>query len=372
MEIIEVRSKKHLSDFIKLPLVIHKDHPRWVPPLEMDEKLYFDKKKNISFQKNNTILLIAYDNLKPVGRVMGIINHSYNNIRNEKNVRFGYLECYKDKAITAKLMEKVESWGLRMGMNKIVGPLGFSDQDPEGFIIEGFEYEPTLSTYYNFDILPKFLEELEYSKEVDYVVYLVDLTKSLTKIHERIFNRIVKRKDISLLEFNTKKELKPFVKPIMYLMNETFVDLYGFESMTEKEIDFLVKRFLPIIDPRFIKAASKDGALVGFLLAIPNLNKGFIKCKGHLFPLGIFHLINAAKKTKQLDLLAAGVKTEFRGQGFETWGLMSVMKSAKKAGFEKMDSHHELEENLNVRRVMERFGGKLAKRFRVYQKVLCD
>ena len=140
--------------------------------------------------------------------------------------------------------------------------------------------------------------------------------------------------------------------------------------MTEKEIDFLIKRFLPVIDPRFIKAASKNEDLVGFLLAIPNLNKGFINCNGHLLPFGIFHLINAAKKTKQLDLLAAGVIKEFRGQGFETWGLMAVMNSAKKAGYEIMDSHHELEENVNVRRVLERFGGKLAKRFRIFQKTL--
>jgi len=370
MEIIEVTTRKHLRDFIRLPFTIHKDHPQWVPPLLMDEKLYFSKKKNPSFNKNETILYLAYENMKPVGRLMGIINQSYNKLRNENNVRFGYLECYNNKFIAAKLLDKVEVWGKGNGMNKIVGPLGFSDQDPEGFIIEGSEYGSTISTYYNYEYVPKFLEELGYTKEVDYVVYLVDLKKQLTAAHERIFKRIGKRKDISLLEFKTKRELKPFIKPIMHVMNETFTELYGFEPMSENEIDFIVKRFLPVIDPRFIKAASQNGTLVGFLLAIPNLNEGFIKCNGHLFPFGILQLVTAAKNAKQLDLLAAGVKKEFRGQGFETWGLMTSMNSAKEAGFEIMDSHHELEENTSVRKVMERFGGELKKRYRVYKKLL--
>ncbi|HVO72702.1 MAG TPA: GNAT family N-acetyltransferase, partial [Ignavibacteriaceae bacterium] len=357
MEIFEVINQKHFVDFIKLPFAIHKAHPNWPPPLLTDEKLYFNKKKNPAFAKNEAKLFLAYEDRTPVGRIMGIINYSYNNLRNERNVRFGYLECYNERIMAEKLLNAVEFWGRNQGMNKIVGPLGFSDQDPEGFIIEGTEYLPTLSTYYNFKYLPKLLEELGYTKEVDYVVYLVDLKKPLAAVHDRIFNRVIQRKNITLLEFKTKRELKPFAKPIMEVMNETFTELYGFEPMTEKEIHFLLKRFLPVIDPRFVKAAAKNGKLVAFLLAIPNLNEGFFKCNGRLFPFGIFHLINAAKKTRQLDLLAAGVKKEFRGQGIETLGLTAVMNSARDAGFEIMDSHHELEDNVNVRKVMEHFGG---------------
>lgn len=372
MEIVEAVTRKQVNDFIKLPFVLHKNHEKWVPPLISDEKLYFDKSKNPSFQKNDAILCVLYDEHKPIGRIMGIINHSYNNLRNEKNARFGYLECRNDAAEAAALMKKVEEWGMSKGMNKIVGPLGFSDQDPEGFIIEGFEYEPTMSTYYNFKYIPKILTNIGYEKEIDYVVYLVDLRQPFTEVHKRIFNRIVDRDEIKFLEFNSKKELKPFVKQIIYVMNESFKELYGFEPMCEDEINFLVKRFLPVINPKFIKAASVNGSLVGFLLAIPNLNEGFIKCNGRLLPFGILHLIRAADKTKQLDLLAAGVKKEFRGQGFETWGLMSVIKSAKEAGMKILDSHHELENNNGVRKVMEHFNGKLAKRFRVYSKTLSN
>lgn len=372
MEIVEVTTHKQLNDFINLPFVLHKGHKKWVPPLISDEKLYFNKSKNPSFQKNDTVLYISYEKQKPVGRIMGIINNSYNKLRNEKNVRFGYLESCNDTVTVEGLLNKVKTWGKSNGMNKIVGPLGFSDQDPEGFLVEGFEYEPTLSTYYNFEYIPKILESLGYEKEIDYVVYLIDLTKPLTAMHERIFKRITARQGIEFLEFNSKKELRPFVKPILRVMNESFKELYGFEQMREDEIDFLLKRFLPIINPLFIKAASKNGNLVGFLLAVPNLNDGFIKCNGRLLPFGILHLVRASRRTKQLDLLAAGVRKEFRGLGFETWGMMSVINSAKKTGMKILDSHHELEENRSVRKVMEHFNGKLIKRFRVYKSLLCN
>jgi hypothetical protein len=372
MEIVEVTTFKQLKEFINLPFILHRGHRRWVPPLVSDEKVYFSKRKNPAFQKNDVILLILYENQKLVGRIMGIINHSYNKLRNERNVRFCYLECPNDIAVAGTLMNKIESWGKANGMNKIVGPLGFSDQDPEGFLIEGFEYEPTLSTYYNFEYIPNILDNLGYEKEIDYVVYSIDLTQTMMPSLERIFNRVISRGELRFLEFNSKKELKPFVKPIMYFMNDTFKELYGFQPMQEDEIDFLVKRFLPIINPRFIKAASKDGNLVGFLLAIPNLNEGFIRCEGRLLPFGILHLVRAAGKTKQLDLLAGGVKKEYRGQGIETLGLISVIRSAKNAGMKLLDSHHELENNIDVRRVMEHFNGKLIKRFRIYKKIISN
>jgi hypothetical protein len=370
MQLIEVSTCRQLNDFINLPFVLHKRHKRWVPPILSDERLYFNKKKNPSFQKSDTVLYVLYEYQKPVGRIMGIINHSYNKLKSEKNVRFGYLECRNRFEEGKFLLNSIELWGGKKGMEKIVGPLGFSDQDPEGFLVEGFEYEPTLSTYYNFQFIPQIMDGSGYLKELDYVVYLIDLTKPLSDVHERIFNRVTSRKEIKFLEFRNKKELKPFIKPILQVMNETFIELEVFNPLGEDEIKFLLKRFLPVINPKFIKAASSDGNLVGFLIAIPNLNVGFIKSRGHLLPFGILHLIKAAGKTKQLDLLAGGVKKEFRGQGFETFGLMSVIKSAKEAGMEVLDSHHELENNRSMRKVMEHYNGRLIKRFRVYGKVL--
>jgi len=370
MKIIEVTSKKLLRDFIKLPFEIHKDHKLWVPPLLADEKLYFDQNKNIAFKKNETVLLVVIDDQKCVGRVMGIINSDYNQKQNELTARFGFLDYYKNENVFNVLMESVESWARNKGMNKIVGPMGFSDQDPEGFIIEGYDLEPSIATYFNYEYIPIMLESKGYSKEVDYVVYLIDLNKPIPSIHKKIFQRFIERTNLKLLTFTSKRELKPFIVPIMHLMNETFANLYGYNPLTQEEIDFTVKRFWPLINPRFVFAAEDKSQLVGFIIGIPNMNEGFRACKGKLFPFGISKLISAAKKSKQLDLLIAGIKSEYRGMGLDVWGMISMINSAKKAGFTLMDSHHELETNTRVRVEMERIGGTLEKRFRIYKKLL--
>jgi hypothetical protein len=301
---------------------------------------------------------------------MGIIKPEQNKKEGANTARFGYLECYRDVDAFTMLMDAVEMWAKQNGMNKIIGPMGFSDQDPEGFIIQGHDQEPTLATYFNFEYIPAMLESRDYRKEVDYVVYLVDLIRELDPSYEKIYQRFLDRTDFTLLVFTHKRSLKPFIKPIMELMNETFTNLYGYSELTPEEIDHVVKRFWPLIDPRFVLGAKKGNTLAGFLIGVPNLSEGFRKCRGRLFPFGIFKLISAAKKSKQLDLLVGGIKDDFRGKGLDVWGLISMIKAARRAGFTVLDSHHELETNARVRAEMERLGGKVSKRFRIYGKSL--
>lgn len=370
LRIRPVHTKRELRAFIMLPVKIHKMHERWVPPLLVEEWSYFDRKKNPAFQKNDTLLLLAYEGNRPVGRIMGIINRQRNERLGEKNACFGYLECYDDQAIADALLKHVEDWASVHGMKKVTGPMGFSDQDPEGFIIEGFDFEPTLATYYNFEYLPGFVESSGYVKEIDYVVYQVDLTNPVPEAYKRIVQRLYDRKQFDFPDFKKKKELKPWLKPVLQLMNESFAGLYGYDPLTDDEIIAIGRKFLPVIDPRFVKVAFHGQTLAAFILGVPNLNYGFRKARGKLFPFGLFYLLRAPKKTKQFDLLLAGVHSGFRGSGLDAYGMLSIIEEAKKAGYTVMDSHHELENNLLVRSVMERLGGKLCKRFRIYRKQL--
>ena len=370
LKILPVLTKHYLKAFIMLPFKIHERHERWVPPLLAEEWEYFDRKKNPAFAKNETILLMAYDGKKPVGRIMGIINRHRNDRLKEKNACFGYLECYDDYEIADALLTEIEDWAKGKGMEKLVGPLGFSDQDPEGFIIEGFEFEPSLATYYNFEYLPMFLETSGYSKEIDYVVYSIDLTRPVPEVYTKIVQRLVDRKQFSLPVFKKKKELKRHLEPVLQLMNESFAGLYGFDPLTEEEINSIGRKFLPVIDPRFVRVAYHGQSLVAFILGVPNLNYGFRKAKGKLLPFGLFYLLKAPKKTKQFDLLIAGVHADFRGSGLDAYGMLSIIEAARLAGYTVMDSHHELENNLLVRSVMERLGGRLYKRFRIYRKLI--
>jgi GNAT superfamily N-acetyltransferase len=370
LEIRELSGKKDLRAFIRLPFGLHKNHSLWVPPLLMDERQYFNSKKNPAFLKNDTILLLALRNGSVVGRIMGIINRDRNRMFGEKNARFGFLECGNDPETVTALLQAVENWARSHGMTKLVGPMGFSDQDPEAFLLEGFEYEPTLATIYNFEFIPKLVEDCGYTKEIDYVCYIMDPANPIPEFYEKISHRLETKGEFVFMNFNKRSELKPFVRPVLELLSETYIDLYGFVPLTADEIEALGKKYLPVLDPRFVKAGLKDGQVIGFLIGMPNMNAGLRKARGRLLPFGIFHLIREAKRSKQLDLLLGGIKREYRGIGLDAWGMLRMIKTAREMGFTVIDSHNELENNLAVRAEMERLGGKLCKRRRIYQKIL--
>ncbi|MGQ9578136.1 MAG: hypothetical protein ACUVWQ_05900 [Candidatus Aminicenantales bacterium] len=372
LEIKEVVSDSDRKTFVFLPAKIHKGHANWVPPIWMDEKKYFDPKKNRAFSYCDTIMLLAYRDGRPVGRIMGIINWRYNEFRKEKTARFGYLETYEDKEAVHALLARIESWAHSKGMVKVVGPYGFSDQDPEGFLIKGFENRATIATYYNFEWMPRFVEEAGYSKDIDYFVYKIVIPKELPDFYKKIYDRVMKRGGFAILEFKKRRELKPWVRPILSLMNECYLagEIYGYAPLDEKEMDELAKRYLPVIDPRFVKVVLKEQEPVAFIVGIPDMTAGIQKAKGRILPFGFIHILRAAKKTKQLDLLLGAIKEKYRGMGLDVLMGVKMLMSAWEAGFEIIDTHHEMETNVRVRGEMERMGGEIYKIYRVYQKPL--
>ena len=368
----EIQGKNELRKFIYLPAKIHADHKNWVPPIYWDEWIYFNPKKNKAFNYSSSILLHAYRGNQIVGRIMGIINHKYNKFRNEKTARFGCLETREEKDVVESLLGKVEQWARDNGMERIIGPYGFTDQDPEGFLIEGFESPVTIPGYYNFEWMPSMVENLGYTKDIDYVVYKLSVPKEMPQFYTRIYERVLRKGNFEILEFTKKKEIKSWIKPVLSLMNECYSqsNIYGYTPLEEKEMEDLAKRYLPILDPRFVKGVIKDNELIAFVVGMPNFVEGIRKSKGHLFPFGIFLIIKAAKKTKQLDLLLGAVKDQYRGRGVDVLMGVSMFSSAQKAGLKIFDTHHEMESNLKIRAEMEKMGGVIHKRFRVYQKAL--
>jgi len=372
LELREVTSKRDRRIFIFLPEKIHRGHKNWVPPIWADEKKYFDPKKNRAFSYCDTIMLLAWRNSRPVGRIMGIINHRYNEYRQEKTARFGYLEAYEDKEVVQALLARVEDWARSLGMTKIVGPYGFSDQDPEGFLIKGFENRATIATYYNFEWLPAMVEEAGYTKDIDYFVYKIIIPRELPDFYQKIYERVMKRGGFTILEFKKRKELKPWVRPILSLMNECYLsgEIYGYAPLDEEEMDELARRYLPVIDPRFVKVVLKENEPVAFIVGIPDMTEGIQKARGRLFPFGFIHILRAARRSKQLDLLLGAIKEKYRGLGLDVLMGVKMLQSAWEAGFEIIDTHHEMETNYRVRAEMERMGGVIYKVYRVYQKAL--
>lgn len=368
----EVLSRRDLRTFIYLPEKVHAGHANWVHPIYMDDWKYFDKKKNKAFVYCDTILLLAWKDGRPVGRIMGIINHRFNEHRGERTARFGYFEVIEDREAFTALLRAVEDWARARGMTKIVGPYGFSDQDPEGFLVEGFEHRATIATYYNFEWMPRWLEENGYAKDCDWFVYKIDVPKEPPELYKKIYERQLRRGTFKIVEFRKRKEIKPWIRPILGLMNECYMagNIYGFAPLEEEEMDDLAKRYLPVLDPRFLKAVTKDGEVVAFIIAMPDMTEGIRKARGRLLPFGFIHVLRAAKKTKQLDLLLGAIKEKYRGQGLD--GLMGVkiILSAIEAGMEMMDTHHEMEANVKVRSEMERLGGVIYKKYRAFYRML--
>ena len=366
----EALTKKDLKDFIYLPEKVHKDEPDWLPPIYMDEWELYNKKKNKSYLYADAILLLAYRDGKPVGRIMGIINNRYNSIHNEQNGRFCFMECYNDKEVFHALISKVEEWTAKNGMISLIGPLGFSDKDPQGFQTEGFEYPQFMTSANNSSYMPELIEAEGFEKKVDLVNYLGKLPEKFPLIYEKVLSRFENTEEYKIIEFQSKKELKPYIIDVLELMNETFAEIYGFVPLNDKEkIDFAA-RYLPILDPKFVKLLVAKEKLIGFAIGLPDFSNGIRKAKGKLLPFGIIKILIDSKRSKKLLMMLGGVNKDYRGKGLEVLMGVKILQSGIKHKMEMIDSHLVLENNTKMRAEYERIGCHVVKKFRIYQKDL--
>jgi hypothetical protein len=366
----EALTKKDLRNFIYLPEKVHKDEPDWLPPIYMDEWELFNKKKNKSYLYADALLLIAYRGKKPVGRIMGIINKRYNEIHNEKNGRFCFMECYNDQKVFHLLLTSVEDWARKNGMTNMIGPLGFSDKDPQGFQIEGFEYPLFMTAANNSPYMPELIKNEGYEKKVDLVDYLGKLPEELPPIYDKVLTRVSNNTEYKIIEFQSKKEIKPYIIGVLELMNETFNEIYGFVPLNDKEKTDFAARYLPILDPNFVKVIETKGELAGFAIGLPDMSNGIRKARGRLLPFGILKILRDSKRSKKLLMMLGGVKKEYRGKGLDVLMGVKILQSAIKHKMDTIDSHLVLENNTKMRCEYERIGCKVVKKFRIYQKKL--
>lgn len=366
----EVITKKDLSDFIYLPEKIHRNEPEWLPPIYSDDWLLFDRNKNKSFRYADTLMLVAYRNEEPAGRIMGIINNRYNSIHNERHGRFCFMDCYQDEEVFHLLLSRVEEWAKMKGMVKLIGPLGFSDKDPQGFQIEGFEYPQFMTSANNSPYLPALIKKEGFEKKIDLVNYLGGLPDTLPEIYERVLARVSKSPEYRIIEFSSKKELRPYIIRVLELMNHTFEEIYGFVPLNDGEKKEFAGRYLPVLDPKFIKLVESGGELVGFAIGLPDFSKGIREAKGRLFPLGLFKILRDSKRSRKLLMMLGGVKKEFRGKGLDVLMGVKILQSGIRHKMNVLDSHLVLENNLKMRAEYERVGLKVVKKFRIYQKDL--
>jgi hypothetical protein len=368
----EVSTRSDLKTFVFLPEKIHAGHMQWMPPIYSDDMKFFDPKENPSFATCDHRLVIARKDGKPVGRIMGVINHTHNEMFKIRNARFSFMECCDDPEVFNALVNDIERWGKQKGMDAIIGPFTFSDREMQGFLIEGFEHEPVVDSACNFEYMPRLLSKLGYEKELDCVIYRYPLSNKLPDIYDRIYDRVMKKKTIKFIEFTSRRQLKPYVVPALRLVNESFGGIYGFVPMDEKEMYDLAKRYMPLLDHRFVKIATSgaDNKVVALMIAMPNMYKGIQKARGRLFPFGIVHILHAIKHATTINTMLGAVHPDFQKQGLDVFLSMTTIKSAREAGMTSVDTHVVMEENKDMMGEFKRYGAYLLKKFRVYRRSL--
>ncbi len=370
IEIAPAQRRRDVAAFHRLPFDLHRDHAGWLPPLLTEEERMFDAKRNPAYRYCDAQLWLARQGGAVVGRIAGIVNRRYNEQAGERTARFSHLEATDDAGVTGALLDAAAGWARGQGLTRMIGPFGFTDQDPEGFIIEGQQEETSVASYYNFPYIITHLETLGWAKFVDYVVYRIPVPDSTPELYARIMERVKRKGGLATLEFTKRSQMKPFVRPVLQLMNDTFVDITGYAPLDDHEMDDLAKRWLPMLDPRFVKLVTNEHRLVAFVIGIPCMNEGLRKSGGRLLPLGWWHIIRSAKRAKRLDLLLGGILPEYRGRGVDALLGTAMMRSAREAGMTTMDSHNELEHNTKIQAEMARMGGQVYKRFRIFEKGL--
>lgn len=372
VELIQVKNRKQLRDFVEFPNTLYKDSKYYVPKLSMDELSTLDPKKNPAFEFSEAALYLAYKDGKLAGRVAAIVNHKANKKWNHKEVRFGWIDYIDDLEVSKALIDKVIEYGKAKGMEKIVGPLGFTDFDPEGMLVEGFEEMCTMVLLYNYPYYPKHMEALGFRKEIDWLEYKIFIPDSVPERIERLAKIIPEKYGVRVRKI-TRREIRKekLGHKIFALVNETYKNLYNFTQLTEEMIDKYVNFYLGLIDLKYITLVEdKDKNIVAFGLSMPSIVNALRKCRGKLFPFGWYHIIKSLyfKHEDCVELLLIGVKAEYRNHGLLALIFNDLIPRYNKAGFKYGESNAELETNFMIQSPWDNFEFEQKKRRRVVYK----
>lgn len=356
IQIKRVETKKDLKQFIEFHYDLYKGNPYDVPNLYSDEVNTLSKDKNAAFDFCEAEYFLALKEGKTVGRVAAIINHKANEKWKKKDVRFGWIDFIDDIEVSRALFEAVEEYGRKKGMDDIVGPLGFTDMDPEGMLTWGFDKLGTMATIYNYEYYPQHMEKLGgWKKDNDYVEYYLVVPEKSPEKYTKIAEMVEKRYNLHVRKL-TKKDIFQggYGKKLFDLINLTYSDLYGFSELTDRQIDQYVKMYFPFADLNLvtvIEDGNKDNQLAGLGITIPSLSRALQKCRrGRLFPFGWWHLLRAIKfhKTDGVDLLLMGFLPEYRSKGANALLFADLIPRYVDYGFKWGETQVEMESNEGV------------------------
>lgn len=369
----KVTTKREMKRFIRFNYELYKDNPYSVPDLYDDMLNTFNKKKNAAFEFCEAEYFLAYKDEQLVGRVAAIINNRANQTWNKREVRFGWIDFTDDTEVSEALINAVEQWGKERGMTHITGPLGFTDMDAEGMLVEGFDQLGTMATIYNYPYYPQHMERLGFVKDADWVEYKIFIPDAIPDKHKRISDLIQRKYNLKIKKYTSSKAIaRDYGQAIFELVNEAYTPLYGYSALTQGQIDQYVKMYLPILDLRMVTLITDaDDQLIAVGVSMPSLSEALQKSHGRLLPFGWFYLLKALffkRRAKMLDLLLVAVKPEYQNKGVNALLFSDLIPVYQQLGFEYAESNPELELNGKVQAQWEYFRTEQHKRRRAFIK----
>lgn len=374
---VEIRqinpTRSNLKKFVEFQIKLYEGNPYFIPPLLSDEIATLDSKVNPAFDHCESAYFMAYRDGKPVGRIAAMINKQVNEKENSRQARFGFVDFIDDAEVSKALFDTAEQWAKEKGMDNIVGPLGFTDLDNEGMLINGFEELGTMATIYNYPYYPQHIERLGYEKEVDWHEFLIEIPEQIPDKHKRIAEIVKKKFNLRVVKFTSRKALKEqYGQALFELINEAYDNLYGYSRLTKRQIDYYIKIYLGMLNLDLVTLiVDGDDQLVGVGISIQSMSRALQKSKGKMFPFGWWHLLKGLKgKNDRVDLLLVAVKPQYMGKGVNALLFTDLIPAYNKYGFKWAESNPELESNAAVQNQWEAFPYRQHRNRRAFIKKL--
>ncbi len=372
IDVRKVTCRKEQDDFINIPKYIYKGCMQWVPDLDRDARMLFDRRRNPEPEHCHIQPFVAYCNDVPLGRVVGIVNHKTNERWQQRVVRFGQIEFIDDLDVSRALIEIVERWGRTFGMDTLQGPMGVTDFDKEGMLIDDFQLTGTMSTIYNLDYYPRHMEALGFRKEVDWVQIRINIPDKTPARYARTAQYVREQMGLRVIKLDTPGiDKRHYAEQVMRLFNEAYRPIFGFAALSEAQIAAYLDRYLPIIDPKMVPIViNEQHEVVGAAVTIGSLTQALQKTSGRLWPTGWWHLLKALKWRHEdtVEMLLVGVRPDYQGMGVNALFFDDLIPIYNQLGFKWAETGPQLEDNVRELSQWKPLKPEFVKRRRCYIK----
>jgi ribosomal protein S18 acetylase RimI-like enzyme len=372
IRMVEVKSSKELKKFISFPDKLYKNNMYRVTPLHTYEKTILSKTKNPAFDHCEASYWLAYRNNEIVGRIGAFVNHKFIETWNDNSGRFGWIDFIDDIEVSNLLFKTAGDWLRSKGMISMQGPLGFTDMDMEGMLVDGFNEQGTQAVIYNYPYYPDNLEKLGFEKDVDWVQKEIRVPDKVPDKLKRFSKLIAEKYELRPLKVKKAKELLPYARSMFHTLNEAFSSLYGFVPLTEKQIDYYISQYFSIIKPELVCfVVDKHSEVIGFGISMPSLSKALIKARGKLFPFGFLRILKAINgKNEVVDMYLNGVRPDYHGKGIHSIYYTELMQAYIDRGIKYAISNPQMENNTSALQLWKHYEHRTHLRRRCYSKTL--